>query len=124
MTANRAALEIVTAVGVGAIEAHVQGLAARLADGLIDMGMPVVGGRPGVHLAHIVSSGHLGSGRHYSADDPEVNALHRHLVDEGIVFSLRSGVLRFSFGLYNDASDVERVLSSVRAWKEEGVLAS
>ncbi|MGB1656552.1 MAG: aminotransferase class V-fold PLP-dependent enzyme [Longimicrobiales bacterium] len=124
MTATRAALEIVTAVGVGAIEAHVQGLAARLADGLIDMGMPVVGGRPGVHLAHIVSSGHLGSGRHYSADDPEVNALHRHLVDEGIVFSLRSGVLRFSFGLYNDASDVERVLSSVRAWKEEGVLAS
>lgn len=124
MTATRAALEIVTEVGVGAIEAHVQGLAARLADGLIDMGMPVVGGRPGVHLAHIVSSGHLGSGRHYSADDPEVNALHRHLVDEGIVFSLRSGVLRFSFGLYNDASDVERVLSSVRAWKEEGVLAS
>ena len=70
------------------------------------------------------SSGHLGSGRHYSADDPEVNALHRHLVQAGIVFSLRSGVLRFSFGLYNDASDVEHVLSSVRAWKEEGVLAS
>ena len=124
MTATRVALELVTEVGVGAIEAHVRGLAAKLADGLIDMGMPVVGGRPGAHLAHIVSSGHLGSGRHYSADDPEVNALHRHLVEAGIVFSLRSGVLRFSFGLYNDASDVEHVLSSVRAWKEEGVLAS
>lgn len=123
MAATRAALELVTEAGVDSIETHVRGLASELADGLIDMGMPVVGGRPGAHLAHIVSSGHLGSGRHYSADDPEVNALHRRLVDEGIVFSLRSGVLRFSFGLYNDASDVERVLSSVRAWKEEGVLA-
>jgi len=124
MTATRAALQLVTRVGVGSIETHVRGLAAELAEGLIDLGMPVVGGRPGAHLAHIVSSGHLGGGRHYSADDPEVNALHRHLVDEGIVFSLRSGVLSFSFGLYNDASDVEHVLSSVRAWKEEGVFAS
>jgi len=124
MTATRAALQLVTRVGVGSIETHVRGLAAELAEGLIDLGMPVVGGPSKTNLAHIVSSGHLGGGRHYSADDPEVNALHRHLVDEGIVFSLRSGVLRFSFGLYNDASDVEHVLSSVRAWKEEGVFAS
>ena len=120
MSATKAALELVSDVGVDRIEKHVRGLAADLANGLMDLGMPVVGGRPGAHLAHIVSSGHLGSGRHYSADDQEVNALHRHLVDEGIVFSLRSGVLRFSFGLYNDASDVEHVLSSVRAFREEG----
>lgn len=124
MSATKAALELVSDVGVDRIEKHVRGLAADLANGLMDLGMPVVGGRPGVHLAHIVSSGHLGSGRHYSADDPEVNALHRHLVDAGIVFSLRSGVLRFSFGLYNDTSDVEHVLSSVRAFQEEGAVRS
>jgi selenocysteine lyase/cysteine desulfurase len=69
----------------------------------------------------MVSAGHLGGGRHYTADDPEVNELHKHLVDAGIVFSLRSGVLRFSFGLYNDDTDVERVLSAVRAWRRQRV---
>lgn len=117
MSATRAALQLINGIGVPSIEAHVRGLAAELARGLIDLGMPVVGGPPGPHLGHIVSSGRLGSGRHYTADDPEVNALHRHLVDAGIVFSLRSGVLRFSFGVYNDTSDVDRVLSCVRDWK-------
>jgi cysteine desulfurase/selenocysteine lyase len=120
MCATRAALDVIREVGVPTIEAHVRGLAAQLAEGLLELGMPVVGGAPGPHLAHIVSSGKLGGGRHYTADDPEVNELHRHLVDAGIVFSLRSGVLRFSFGLYNNESDVERVLSVVRAYREQG----
>ena len=41
-------------------------------------------------------------------------------VDAGVVFSLRSGVLRFSFGLYNDESDVEAVLEGVRSWRASG----
>jgi len=102
----------------------VRGLAARLAEGLLERGLPVVGGEPGPHLAHIVSSGRLGGGRHYTADDPEVNELHRHLVDANIVFSLRSGVLRFSFGAYNDESDVEAVLSGVDSWREASVASA
>lgn len=121
MVATRASLDLIRGIGVPRIEAHVRGLAARLADGLLELDLPVVGGVPGPHLAHMVSSGRLGSGRHYTADDPEVNELHRHLVDAGIVFSLRSGVLRFSFGLYNDDGDVERVLASVRSWREQRV---
>ena len=118
MSATRAALGLIREIGVPTIEAHVRGLAAQLAEGLLELDMPVVGGAPGPHLAHIVSSGKLGSGRHYTADDPEVNELHQHLVDAGIVFSLRSGVLRFSFGLYNNEADVERVLSVVRSWRK------
>jgi cysteine desulfurase/selenocysteine lyase len=117
MSATRASLSLINEIGVPTIERHVRGLAARLAEGLIELGLPVVGGEPGPHLAHIVSSGRLGGGRHYTADDPEVNELYRHLVDAETVFSLRSGVLRFSFGLYNDESDVERVLGTVRAWR-------
>ena len=124
MTATRAALGVIESVGVPTIEAHVRRLAARLAEGLSAEGLPVVGGAPGPHLAHIVSAGRLGGGRHYSADDPEINELHGHLVARGIVFSLRSGVLRFSFGLYNDDSDVDRVLEGVRAWREAGAVAS
>jgi cysteine desulfurase/selenocysteine lyase len=117
MSATRASLSLIHEIGVPEIERHARGLAARLAEGLLELGLPVVGGEPGPHLAHIVSSGRLGGGRHYTADDPEVNELHRHLVDAETVFSLRSGVLRFSFGLYNDESDVERVLGTVRAWR-------
>jgi cysteine desulfurase/selenocysteine lyase len=114
MCATRSSLGLIHEIGVPAIETHVRGMAARLAEGLLELGLPVVGGAPGPHLAHIVSSGKLGSGRHYTADDPEVNALHAHLVEQGVVFSLRSGVLRFSFGVYNDETDVERVLEAVR----------
>lgn len=121
MLATRTALGLIENVGVDVIEAHVRGLAARLADGLMERGLPVVGGAPGPHLAHIVSSGRLGGGRHYTADDPEVNALHADLVAANIVFSLRSGVLRFSFGLYNDDSDVDAVLSAVDSSRSAAV---
>ncbi|MBT8489320.1 MAG: aminotransferase class V-fold PLP-dependent enzyme [Gemmatimonadetes bacterium] len=124
MAATRAALGVIEGIGVPAIESHVRGLAARLAEGLLEEGLPVVGGAPGSHLAHIVSAGRLGGGRHYSADDPEVNELHQHLVSQGIVFSLRSGVLRFSFGLYNDESDVDHVLRGVRSWRETRAVTS
>lgn len=118
MSATRASLALIGEVGVEAIERHVRGLAARLATGLLAAGLPVVGGPPGPHLAHIVSAGRIGGGRHYTADDPEINELHGHLVADGVVFSLRSGVLRFSVGAYNDESDIDHVLASVRAWQE------
>jgi cysteine desulfurase / selenocysteine lyase len=117
MTATRAALALIQDAGVDAIETHVRRLAAKLASGLLELGLPVVGGEPGPHLAHIVSAGRVGGGRHYTADDPEVNELHRHLVEQGIVFSLRSGVLRFSVGAYNDDGDVDHVLRSVKSWQ-------
>jgi len=122
MSATRTALALIEGLGIDAIEAHVRGLAATLARGLLDLGLPVVGGQPGPHLAHIVSAGRPGAGRHYTADDSRLNDLHGHLVERGVVFSLRSGVLRFSVGLYNDASDIERVLEGVRA-ELEGVRA-
>lgn len=117
MSATKAALALILDLDVASIEAHVRGLAARLASDLLDLGLPVVGGRPGPHLAHIVSVGQMGGGRHYTADDPEINEMHRHLVSLGVVFSLRSGVLRFSIGAYNDESDIDRVVGAVRAFR-------
>jgi cysteine desulfurase/selenocysteine lyase len=116
MTAARVSLQLITKVGVGRIESHVRGLASRLATGLEELGLPVVGGAPGADLAHIVSVGTIGGGRHYTADDPEINDLHGHLKVLGMVFSLRSGVLRFSVGAYNDDSDIDRVLDAASEW--------
>ena len=60
--------------------------------------------------------GTSGGGRHYTADDPAMNALHARLNADGVRLAIRSGMLRFSVGVYNDDSDVERVLASARAW--------
>lgn len=124
MSATRAALALIDDVGVAAIQSHVRRLTARLATGLLELGLPVMGGNPGPHLAHIVSVGRVGSGRHYTADDPRINALHRHLVAQEIVFALRSGVLRFSVGPYNDDHDMDRVISAARQWTEESTVSA
>lgn len=116
--AAEAALTFIAELGVDAIEAHVRSLAARLAGGLLELGLPVAGGSPGDHLAHIVAVGTSGGGHHDSADDPEMNALYEHLTAGGVRLSIRRGVLRMSVGVYNNEADVERVLQLVREWKE------
>ncbi|MXW65465.1 MAG: aminotransferase class V-fold PLP-dependent enzyme [Gemmatimonadales bacterium] len=114
--ATDAALDLLSAWGVGRVEQHVRGLAADLANGLLDLGLPVVGGRPGPHLAHIVSVGESGGGRHYTADDPAMNSLYDHLTAAGIRLAIRTGMLRFSLGVYNDDSDIDRVVEAAQAW--------
>jgi selenocysteine lyase/cysteine desulfurase len=99
-----------------AIEAHVRGLAARLAEGLLALGLPVAGGPPGPHLAHIVAVGTTGGGDHDTADDPATNDLYRHLIERGVCLSVRNGLLRMSVGVYNDRSDIERVLEWAAEW--------
>jgi len=112
-----AALDLLHGWGVDRVERHVRGLARRLAEGFLNLGLPVVGGAVGPHLAHIVSIGRSGGGRHYTADDPAMNSLRAHLLTDGIHHSIRSGVLRFSVGVYNDVDDVEATLASARRWR-------
>jgi len=112
-----AALELLESWGVGRVERFVRHLAADLADRLADLDLPVAGGRSGSHLAHIVCVGKSGGGRHYSADDPAMNSLHRHLKASGIRLAIRSGVLRFSVGVYNNEADISRVVEAAREWR-------
>lgn len=116
MSAAHKALALIEEVGVGAIEDHVRRLAARLAEGLLELGLPVAGGSYHPSRAHIVSVGTIGGGRHYSADDPEMNDLHEYLAERGVVHALRAGTLRFSVGAYNDDGDIDRVLELAREW--------
>jgi cysteine desulfurase/selenocysteine lyase len=116
-TAAGASLDLLHQVGVPAIERHVRELSARLAQGFLDLGMPVCGGEPGPHLGHIVTVGELGGGDHYTADDPKLMELHHHLLDQGVRHSVRRGVLRFSLHLYNTADEVDRVLELVEGWQ-------
>ena len=111
-----ASLDLLATWGMKNVEVHICGLASELAAGLLELGLPVAGGSPGPHLAHVVSIGESGGGRHYSADDPAMNSLYDHLVAAGITFSIRSGVLRLSIGVYNQSTDIEHVLEVARTW--------
>lgn len=112
------ALELLGEFGAAAIEAHAVGLAGELAAGLAALGLPVAGGardsgggeRAPSGRTHLVAVGSPGRGGHGSAEDPRLNALHDRLRGAGVGLSVRRGVLRFSCHLWNDRSDVERVL--------------
>jgi cysteine desulfurase/selenocysteine lyase len=98
------------------IEPYVVGLAHTLAQGFLDLGLPVAGGAPGPHLAHIVTVGSL-STSHYGTQDERYNRLYEHLTANRVKLSIRRGMLRFSLHVYNNGEDVARVLELTRAWQ-------
>lgn len=112
--AANAAIQYLLAWGSAETERYVVGLAHTLARGVLDLGLPVCGGPPGPHLAHIVSVGELGSGGHDSTDDPGFAALYKHLSANRVRLSIRRGILRFSLHIHNTAQDIERVLDLLK----------
>jgi len=112
-----ASLAYLARYGQPSIENHVVGLGHQLARGLIELGLPVSGGKPGPHLAHIVTVGDMAAGGHDSTSDARMQSLYDHLTAHAVRLSIRRGVLRFSLHLYNTAADVERVLGLARDWQ-------
>ncbi|MCH2452164.1 MAG: aminotransferase class V-fold PLP-dependent enzyme [Gemmatimonadetes bacterium] len=110
ITGVRSALKLLSDIGTPLIEKHVRRLSRKLVDGLLEVGLPICGGRPGNHLGHIVAVGVSGGGRHYTAEDPAMNILHDRLVQNGVHLSIRRGVLRFSLHGYNNEEDINRII--------------
>lgn len=116
VTAAKASLDFLLGLGIRRIESYVRGLAERLINGMLELGLPVAGGEPGPHVGHIVAVGTSGGGRHYTADDPRMNRLYEHLAKNRVRLSIRRGILRFSLHVYNNEGDVDRVLQLTREW--------
>lgn len=106
-------------LGTPNIEAYVVGLARALAQGFLDLGLPVSGGAPGPHLAHIVTVGAM-SANHYGTEDERYNRLYEHLEQNRVKLSIRRGVLRFSLHVYNNTDDIARVLELTAAFLKAG----
>jgi cysteine desulfurase/selenocysteine lyase len=106
-------LGLLARAGTRAIEAHVTRLARRLAAGLDQLGLPVAS-QKGAPLAGIVSIGQHGAGGHDSSDDPQTQKLADALKRSGVRLSVRQGMVRLSFHLYNDDRDVDHVLDVAR----------
>lgn len=109
-------LDYLASFGQPAIENYVVGLGHGLARGLFELGLPVSGGAPGPHLAHIVTVGDMAAGGHDSTNDARMQSLYDYLAERRVKLSIRRGVLRFSLHLYNTAADVERVVELAREW--------
>lgn len=110
-----ASLAMMLDAGPHRIEAYVTGLARKLAQGLMDLGLPVCGGvPPDGKGSSIVAVGALGKGQHDSVDDPAMAALYGHLTANGVRLSIRRGILRFSLHVNNNAADIERVIELAR----------
>ncbi len=95
-----------------------QVVSSRLAHGLLGLDLPVYGGEPGPDFAHIVCVGDVLSEQHDSTSHASLQDLYAFLTAHGVKLSIRRGILRFSFHVYNDESDVERTLSLVKAWRD------
>lgn len=107
-------LRYLLALGTRNIEGYVLRLSHNLAQGLLDLGLPVCGGQPGPHLAHIVTVGEIGGGGHDSTDNPRLGALYKHLTENRVKLSIRRGALRFSLHVYNTGREVGKVLNLVK----------
>jgi cysteine desulfurase/selenocysteine lyase len=110
------ALELLLDLGPRAVQDYVLGLAAYFANRMLDIGVPVYGGRPGPHSSHIVTVGNNLGYDHDAAGDFEMSKLHEHLLAAGVRLSIRRDLLRFSFHIYNNTDDIDEVVRLSEQW--------
>ena len=95
------ALELVTSVGLEAIEARDLELSRKFREGLAAIGLaPLFGEEESSHVVGLAL--------------PDPPAVERALERERVVAAVRGQYLRVSFHFYNDESDVERCLAALR----------
>jgi cysteine desulfurase/selenocysteine lyase len=112
--AVNASLGLLAEVGAPAIEAHVLALSGRLRTGMAELGLVVPKRAFGAEASHIVTVGKLGDGGHGSTNDPTLARISAHLRANDVVHTIRRGMLRFAFHLFNSDDDVDRVLGLAR----------
>jgi len=105
-----ASLDLLNAVGPAETEAHVTGLAAKLADGLAADDWPVNRDPYGQGQTQLVTLGDIGAGDLYAVGDPALARLSAALTEAKVRHSQRRGALRFAFHLFNNDADVATVL--------------
>ncbi len=115
--AVEASMALLEQVGIANIQSHTHALAAQLAQGLSDLGLPVCGGATHPARDHIVSVGSPGAG-HNASGDALMQSLYEALSANGVKLSIRKDMLRFSLHLYNNEADVLHVLKIATSWRK------
>lgn len=118
MAAAGESIAFLNRIGIPEIETHVRQLTHKLAQGLLDLGLPVVGGAPGKHLTSLLCLGDHDNGGHDSTDDEQMASLSTYLNENRVQHSIRRGLIRLSLHLYNTEEDVHQVLALTKAWRD------
>ena len=116
-------INLLNEIGIPDIEGHVYELTRKLAEGLLELDLPVVGGAPGKHLTSLLCLGKLGGGGHDATEDAEMTSLSKYLNANKVQHSIRKGLIRLSLHLYNTEEDIEDVIGIARAWRGTMVAA-
>jgi cysteine desulfurase/selenocysteine lyase len=109
VVAAQESLTLLTRIGTQTIQAHTVALARSLSAGLLGLGLPVCQPDDEKSQVHVASLGSLIPATRKEESDL-LFGLHQHLTRNHVRASWRNGILRFSMHVYNDRSDVDRVL--------------
>jgi cysteine desulfurase/selenocysteine lyase len=107
-------IRLLLELGPRKVEDHVLALAKRFARQIEGIGLPVYGRAN--DASNIVMIGKTLGFEHDSSTDAEMTGLYDHLTANGVRLGIRRDLLRFSFGIYNNEDDVERVVSLCQDW--------
>jgi cysteine desulfurase/selenocysteine lyase len=120
-TAAEPALDLLLELGTQNIEDHICGLTRRLGEGFHELGFPVCGWPPSTYWSSTLTVGKYDPrvSEHDSADDAMVDSLYQHLTENGIKHTIRRGMLRVGVHLYNNAEDIDKVLSLTKEWQNK-----
>jgi selenocysteine lyase/cysteine desulfurase len=116
-------LKLLLDLGPQQVEQRVCGLAHQFAARMTDLGLPVFGGVSNQYASHIVTIGHKLGAEHDASADMELSGLYQYLTANGVRLTVRRDLLRFSFHLYNNDDDVDRVVALCRDWLQRGLAA-
>ena len=109
-------LQLLLDLGPKEVETYVCGLTREFADRMMEIGLPVYGGKSNLPGSPIVTVGKVLSADHDATGDTDMMALHDYLVANGVRLGVRRGLLRFSFHLYNNRADIDVVVDLARKW--------
>src|SRR3546814_6062832 len=103
-------LALLQDIGTPAIEAHVRALTLSLAEGLLELDLPVQAAPVPEALGSILCVGTTDTGRHDATGAARMARLYEELRKEGVKISIRRKPLRFSFHLYNNEDYVQEFI--------------
>jgi cysteine desulfurase / selenocysteine lyase len=116
-TAVESGLSMINEITTKAVEQHVLKLAEHMMEGLRRLGVPVFASEPGPHRAHMVAIGDAIGNQHDATDDPAMQSLYETLASAGVRTTIRRGIIRVAFHLYNNGADVAQLLDAAARWK-------
>ena len=79
-----------------------------------ELGLEIPVRAVGREASHIVTVGRLGEGGHGVANNAVLARVSEHLAKHNVRHTIRRGMLRFAFHLFNSDDDVETVLGLTR----------